>query len=309
MTVLIYDANAQFYADRLAETAPGLKYVVAGDEAVALRHAAEATAIIGLAPRLTPELLAAAKRLEWVQALTTGVDNLTGLRGVAITNCHGIHGPQMSELAVLLMLSCARRFPQMLANQFAENWERWPQPLLANKTACILGLGAIAEHLAPLLGAFGMTTIGVSSGRTEAPGVARVYPRSALLEAVAQADFVIALTPYTPSNHHILNAEALLAMKPSAYLINLSRGGCLDEAALLDALREGRIAGAGLDVFETEPLPTDSALWSAPNLIVTPHVGGFADVYCEQALPIVAKNVAAYAAGGVGALQNRLDTQ
>lgn len=307
MSVLIYDSEAEFYAAKLAEAVPDLRYVAATDEARALAHTAGAEVVIALAPVLSPALLSAMPRLQWVQALTTGVDNLMGLKGVALTNCHGIHGPQMSELAVLLMLSSQRRFPAMLEAQRYHVWDRRKQPLLAGKTACILGLGSIAEHMAGVLAAFGMRVTGVSSGRAEAPGFARVFPREALAEAASGADFLIVLVPYSQSTHHIVDAAVLRAMKPSAHLINLARGGCVDEDAVQAALARGRIAGAAMDVFATEPLPADSPLWDTPGLIVTPHVGGFSDSYAEQALPILVANMADFARGGVQALKGRLD--
>jgi D-2-hydroxyacid dehydrogenase (NADP+) len=307
MSVLIYDSNADYYAAALAARAPGLEYVAAAGIEKALAAASRAEVLVALAPYVTRELLAAMPRLRWIQALTTGVDNLAGLEDVAITNCGGIHGPQMSELAVMLMLASARRFARMLENQHAHRWERWPQPLLAGKTACIIGLGSIAEHLAGLLGAMGMRVTGVSNGRREAPGLARIYPRSEITAAVSEADFVVVLTPYSAQTHHIVDGEVLSAMKGSAHLINIARGGCVDEDALAKALRDGRIAGAAIDVFATEPLPADSLLWDLPNLITTPHVGGYSDVYHEQALPIVAANMADYARGGVEALKGRLD--
>lgn len=312
-TALILDEHAEWYAERLAGLAPGLDYIAAPTADAALASAAGAEVLIGFAPYLPADLVAAMGRLEWVQALTTGVDNLLKMdempAGTAITNCNGIHGPQMSELAILLMLSLARQFPRMVANQKIAKWETWPQPLLANKTVCILGLGAIAEALSKICAAFGMRVTGVSDGRAEVPGFARVYRRAELPAAAAEADFLVILVPYTPKTHHIVNAGVLAAMKPSAFVVNIARGGCLDEAALLAALRDGTIAGAGLDVFGTEPLPEDSPVWSAPNLIATPHIGGYADVYREQALPIVAENLNVFAGGGVDALRGRLDTK
>ncbi|SDJ31420.1 NAD(P)-dependent oxidoreductase [Aliiruegeria lutimaris] len=213
----------------------------------------------------------------------------------------------MSELAVLLMLAALRRFPAMQENQKAHRWERWPQPILAGRTVCIVGLGAIAEHLAGVLAAFGCRLTGVSGGRSEAPGFDQVYPRDSLEAAAAEADFLVLLTPYSPSTHHIVDSSVIAAMKPTAVLVNIARGGCLDEAALADALRENRIAGAALDVFANSPLAPDDPVWDLPNLIVTPHIGGFADVYHEQALPIVAANMVDYAEGGVKALKERLD--
>jgi phosphoglycerate dehydrogenase-like enzyme len=306
MQVLIFDSQADFYAKALARQCPQITFHAATDLESAINLASESQVLVGLAPYLKPELLAAMPDLEWIQALTTGVDNLLGLKDIALTSCGGIHGPQMSELAVLMMLSLQRRFPQMLANQRSHTWDRQPQSLLLGKTACILGVGAIAEHLGGVLAAFGMTVTGVS-GRTSAPGIDRLYPRRELPDAVADADFLIVLTPYSKATHHIVNAEVLAAMKPSAFLINIARGGCVDEDAVSDALQSGKIAGAALDVFAQSPLPPQSPLWDLPNVILTPHIGGFADCYHEQALPIVAANMADYARGGITALKERLD--
>ncbi|WP_068405266.1 D-2-hydroxyacid dehydrogenase [Labrenzia sp. OB1] len=307
MSILILESNADFYASRLAEAVPDLEFKSATTEDEALSLAGDARVLVGLAPYLNPKLISACGKLEWIQALTTGVDNLKGFKGIAITNCHGIHGPQMSELAVMMMLAALREFPKMLANQKEHVWERWPQPILSGRTACIVGLGAIAEHLAGVLAAFGMTVTGVSGGRSEAPGFARIFPRERLAEAAGEADFLVLLTPYSAQTHHIVDAAVIAAMKPTGILVNISRGGCLDEAALVEALRAGRIAGAALDVFSASPLPQGDPLWDMPNLIITPHIGGFSDVYREQALPILAANMADYAKGGVAALKGRLD--
>lgn len=306
MQVLIFDSQADFYAGALAPQCPKLTFRAAPDLDVAMELANGCQVLVGLAPYLKPELLTAMPKLEWIQALTTGVDNLIGLKDVALTSCGGIHGPQMSELAVLMMLSLQRRFPQILANQRNHSWERKPQPLLLGKTACILGVGAIAEHLSGVLGAFGMTVTGVS-GRASAPGIDRLYPKTQLNKAVADADFLVVLTPYSKATHHIVNADVLAAMKSSSFLINIARGGCVDEDAVADALRGGTIAGAALDVFAQSPLPPESPLWDLPNVILTPHIGGFADCYHEQALPIVAANMADYERGGIPALKERLD--
>jgi len=209
----------------------------------------------------------------------------------------------MSELAFLMMLNLNRDAPRKLRNQHQKRWERWPQRLLLDKTVAIVGVGAIAEDLAVRCNAFGMRVIGVSDGRTEAPGFAKIVKRAALASVAAESDFPVVLTPYDASTHHIIDARIFEAMPPHAYLVNISRGGCVDETALLDALESGDIAGAGLDVFATEPLPADDLLWAAPNLLITPHIGGMADIYKQQALPLVAANLNAYAADGPGALR------
>lgn len=308
--VLIFDSEAPYYARELSARFPSLAITGTHDLDTAMAAAPQARVMIGLAPYLPAPLLAAAPRMEWVQALTTGVDNLLanpGLRGVAVTNCAGIHGPQMSELAIMLMLASVRRFPAMLDNQRARVWERWKQPILSGRTVCIVGLGAIAESLAGVCAAFGMTVTGVSDGRAEVPGFARVYRRADLPQAAHEADFLVVLVPYSQKTHHIIDAQVLAAMRPDAWLINIARGGCVDEDALLEVLRAGRIAGAALDVFANSPLPPDSPFWSMPNVIVTPHIGGFSATYHEQALPVVARNLADWLRGGVAALSGRLD--
>jgi len=247
-------------------------------------------------------------RLRWVQALTTGVDHLLGLPSLRpemlVTNARGIHGPQMSEMAFLHMISLLRDFPGMLANQRARRWERWPQRLLLGKTAVLLGIGAISEELALRCKAFAMRVVGVSDARTEAPGFDAVLPRARLREAAAEADALVVMVPLTDGTRRMVDRGVLEAMKPSAILINLARGPVVDEVALVEALRAGRIAGAGLDVFEVEPLPPESPLWDMPNVIVTPRVGGMSDVYAQQALPLLEENIRAFLSGDATRLRN-----
>lgn len=293
------------YVTRLRETFPGFDIRAAYGPEKAMAHASEAAAYIGIGPKMSPELVAAMPRLEWVQSLTTGVDNLLAMEAmpahVAISRVTGVQGPQMAELALAFMLALARRLPQVLAAQGQAIWDRQPQPLLNGKTVCIFGLGSIAETLALYCKTLGMRVTGVSS-REAAPNVDAIYPASRLVEAAAEADCLVVLVPLNDRTRHSVGAEVLSAMKPSAFLINIARGGCVDEAALLDALRTGQIAGAGLDVFEAEPLPADNPLWTAPNVILTPHVGGFADTYHEQCWPTVLSNFRTWAEGGPEAL-------
>lgn len=305
-TVLILDDHAGYYAEMLGAACPGYRFVPTTDADTALKHAGEAEVLVGLAPFIPERLVAMMPRLEWLAALTTGVDNLLTMEAlgpeVALTNCSGIHGPQMSELAILLMLALQRQFPRMLDNQYKAYWEKWPQPILPGKTVCILGLGSIAEALAERCNAFGMRVTGVSDGRGEVSGFERVFRRADLAVAAGEADFLVVLVPYSKDTHHIVDETVLAAMKRSAFLINIARGGCVDEAALIRALETGRIAGAGLDVFATEPLPKDDPLWQTPNLVITPHVGGMSATYHEQALPVLVEKFNAYARGGAAAL-------
>jgi phosphoglycerate dehydrogenase-like enzyme len=131
-----------------------------------------------------------------------------------------------------------------------------------------------------------------------------VLPRSRLGEAAAMADFLIALVPYSKDTHHLIDAAILASMKPSAIFINLARGLVVDEAALIRHLQEGHIAGAGLDVYEVEPPFPDNPLWSMPNVIMTPRVGGMSDVYAEQVLPLIMHNLRAFSAGRLSDMKN-----
>lgn len=253
-------------------------------------------------------LMRKAGRLKWIQALGTGVDNLAdqpALGGdVLITNLHGIHGPAMSEAALLAMMALGRDLPRVVRNQDLHRWERWPGRLLNGKTVGIFGVGAIALDLAPKCKVLGMKVVGISSAKRRVPGFDEMYARDELISAVGPLDYFVILTPYTPETHGIVGAAVFSAMKPKSYLINLARGGVVDEDALVSALRDGRIAGAALDVFVKEPLPEDHPLWSLKNVIVSPHLGGFHDAYADDALPIIEENMRRFLAGDMANMIN-----
>jgi phosphoglycerate dehydrogenase-like enzyme len=302
-------AELAAYATGLAREVPAAGVIAAGTMADALAAARDAVALVAKAQNVSAELVAAMPGLRWIQALTTGIDPLLRLRlpsGLVVTSVRGIHGPQMAELTLLLMLALARGLPRMLENQRHARWRRWGQPLLAGRRLVIVGVGAIAEAIAARCRPFGIRIVGVS-GRSAAPGFDEVLPRTRLREAAATADFLVLVVPYSLDTHHLVDAEIIAAMKPNAFLINVARGGVVDEVALVEALRSRRIAGAGLDVFTSEPLAENSPLWSMDNVIVTPHIGGMSDVYAEQVLPVLAANVRAFMAGRPEAMQNRVE--
>ncbi|WP_439549817.1 D-2-hydroxyacid dehydrogenase [Falsiroseomonas sp.] len=308
MKVLVFGEGVDLSLDALSAAAPGYDYVLADGGEGMMRAAAEVEVIIGLAHAIPGRVLAAAPRLRWIQALTAGTDHLEALPelrpDVLVTAMRGIQGPQMAELAFLMMLSLLRDMRGVLERQAARVWDRRPQRLLQGRTTVILGVGAIAEHLAERCRLFGMTVIGVSNGRDSVPHFDAILPRDRLAEAASRADFLVVLVPYAAETRHIVDATVLAAMRPDAFLINIARGAVVDEAALASCLAEGRIAGAGLDVFATEPLPTESPLWALPNVIVTPHVGGVSDIYMQQALPAVAENLIAWREKGPSGLRN-----
>ena len=216
---------------------------------------------------------------------------------VLLTNARGIHGPQMSEIAILHMLSLYRNMPQIVRNQDAHNPERIVPKVLDRRTVVIVGVGVIAEHTAKLCKAFGMKTVGVTGTPRPVEGFDRIRPRSELLDAAAEADFLLLLLPHTPENDNLIGEAVFKAMKPTAYLINVARGGVVDEPALIKALQSGEIAGAGLDVFREWPLPKSSPLWDMKNVVITPFVGGQSDQYVRQAMTIVEPNLRNFVAG------------
>src|SRR5580698_9770503 len=284
------EADASVFEARARDDFPGIPLFATNDRSTALRQLAAAEALVGHHFQFDEAMLAAAPRLRWIQSLTTGTDAILKLRAlrpdVTVTSTRGMHGPQMSELVFLLMLALLRDFPQIQRNQSAGEWKRWPQPLLWGKTAVIVGVGAIAEALAPRCKAFGMNVLGVSDSNRKPAGFDGIFDRSDLAQAASLADFLIVIVPHTPDTENLIDAAVLSSMKRSAYLINVARGGVLDEAALLTALREKRIAGAGLDVFRQQPLPPDHPFWHEPGVIITPLIGGMSNIYLEQAYPI-----------------------
>jgi len=306
--VLILDMNAQQYREHLARRFPTVEFHAVQDAKQAEPVIAGIEVIIALGHHIPNALISAARNLKWIQALTTGTDTLTAPGvlppHVLLTSTRGIHGPQMSELAFLNMIALSRNFRKMQRNQAEAKWEQWGQPILDGKTIVIVGLGLLAEHLAERCKLFGMHVIGVSNGRSDAPHFDQVVARSELVKVAARADFLMLLVPYSKPTHHLVNREVLAAMKPSAFLINLARGGVLDEAALIERLQAGKIAGAGLDIFSKQPLPPDNPLWRMPNVIITPNIGGRSDKFVEQTLTVLVPNIAAFVEGRLKDLRN-----
>lgn len=310
--VLIICPEPDAYTSRLVGEFPQVKFTsVASLECTpALSRMGEADAILSYGRAFDAECLARARKLKWFQCLITGTDHLTPVLAgtkVILTNARGIHGPQMAEMAVLHMLMLSRRVPELVRNQAARIWERINPRVLDRRTIVILGVGAIAEHTARVAKALGMSTIGVSRTPRQIEGFDAIYPRERLLEAAARADFLLALVPYTKENDKIIDASVFAAMKPTAYLINLARGGVVDEAALIDALRAGRIAGAGLDVFAEEPLPPAHPFWSMDNVFITPFIGGRSDQYEENIMSIIKPNLRHFLAGHLDQMINRVE--
>ncbi len=249
---------------------------------------------------LPPHALTADAPLRWVQSMTAGVNalltpELVAAEQITITSTKGPMAPMMAEHAVLFMLALARNLQGFIQDQGERRWRTFvderPMAQWYQKTIAILGVGAVGGNLARICKVgFGMRVLGMTRTRRDNPHVDRYVERSALHDALGEADVVALCLPITPATERIIDRAALAAIKPTAYLVNVARGGLVDEQALIEALRAGRLAGAGLDTTAVEPLPGDSPLWAMPNVLITPHVAPardhvneyMADFWCEN---------------------------
>ena len=296
------------YKAMLLERFPQLTINVVGHHTLVEPYIADTDILLCFSPPMADHVVRDAPKLKWIQALGSGVDNIVDLpslgKEVVVTNVIGIHGAPVSEATIAYMLSLARDMPKSTHAQDRNAWERRPAQLLAGATVGILGVGLIAEYLAPICKAFGMTVIGFSGSPRAAKGFDRMVARSDLLKVVPDLDFLVALAPLTPETRGIIGAKLLAAMKPTAYLVNVARGGVVDEPALIAALEAGTIAGAALDVFSQEPLPPDNPLWKTKNLTIFPHLGGYSHGYEERAMPTIAGNMSKFFAGDLKSMIN-----
>jgi phosphoglycerate dehydrogenase-like enzyme len=296
------------YRSMLLERFPQLTVDVVTHHTDADAYKADIDALLCFSPPMADNVVRGAPKLKWIQALGTGVDNIVDLPSlgadVLVTNVRGIHGPAVSEATIAYMLSLARELPRATHRQDQAAWERWPATLLDGKTVGILGVGLIAEHLAPICKAFNMTVIGISGKPRGVRGFDRVVARADLLKVVPELDFLVALTPLTQQTRNIVGADVFAAMKPTAFLVNVARGGVVDETALIEATEAGEIAGAALDVFAQEPLPSSSPLWKAKNVSIYSHLGGYSVGYEDRAMPTIAGNMAKFLAGDLKSMIN-----
>jgi phosphoglycerate dehydrogenase-like enzyme len=299
-----HDAIRRGWAKAVAGLDIGVNVLQPETTAEAIRDIAEAEAAFGTIP---PEVLAAARHLAWLQAPNAAppagfyYPELVA-HPVVVTNFREIFNDHIGAHIMAFVLAFARDFHTYLPQQMRR--EYLPRPLdtgvvhLPESTALILGVGGIGSEAARLCAAFGMRVIGVDARRTDRPeGVAELHPPDKLDALLPRADFVIMTIPHTPATEGLMDRARLRLMKRSAFLINIGRGMTVRLDDLVAALHAGEIAGAGLDVFETEPLPRDHALWSAPNVLLTPHTAGYGPYLDDRRRDIILDNCRRFAAG------------
>ena len=306
--VLILDGHAEIYRDRLKAEFPALTYVPAHGVADLPRDLSDIDVLISFAIQLTDDFYRRAIGLKWVQCLVTGVDHVLRCPslqpGTLLTSGRGVHGAPMRETVLYLMLAVSRDVRGLVEEQKAHQWNRRFYSLLMGKTAVVVGIGVVGTAIGQLLKAFGMRVVGVSRTPRAVEGFDEMLPTDQLAEAAQRADFLINVLPSNADNDLLFDRALFAAMKPTAYYISAGRGQTVDEAALIAALRERWIAGAGLDVFHTEPLPPDSPFWDLPNAFITPHLGGYTIEYEALIMSLIVDNIRAFLAGRQNEMRN-----
>ena len=289
---------------RLTDALPELSVVVAGDEAEAGCVIADAEAAFGT---MSPSLLRRAARLRWLQAPQAAPpagyyysELIT--HPVVVTNFREIYNDHIGAHIMAFVLAFARGLQYYLPQQLQSQWRPAPHDSgvihLPQATALIVGLGGIGAEAARLAAAFGIRVIGVDARRREAPpGVAELHAADALDRLLPLVDFVILTVPHTPATEGFMNRARFQRMKRSAFFINIGRGRTTRLDDLVEALRAGEIAGAGLDVFEQEPLPAEHPLWTMPGVLITPHTAGYGPYLDERRFEILQDNCRRFLAG------------
>ena len=262
-----------------------------------------------------------APKLRWIQFHWAGIDHvikepILHKEGITATTMSGVHGPQITEYVILMILAFSRQLNELRALQesavWPENKVRWKEFLpieLRNSTIGIVGYGSIGRQIARILNAFGAKVLATKrdvmhpedrgyalegTGDPEGNYVHRLYPAQALKSMLKECDFVIICVPKIADTKNLISTSELASMKASAYLIDISRGEIVDHKALLHALNENIIAGAALDVFPEEPLPSSNPLWKLPNVIITPHISGLSRHYDERVIDLFSENLRRY---------------
>jgi phosphoglycerate dehydrogenase-like enzyme len=251
--------------------------------------------------RLDRDILTTCRSLKWVFSMSAGVEKLplAELRemGVTVTNARGIHGPQIAEQTMGMIIAFSRGLNRCIRNQLQKKWEILHVGELTGETLCIIGAGSIGKEIARKAKAFDMKVIGLKRHPETLEYFDLVWSIDNLHEALQQADYSVLITPLTDETYHLIGPAEFQAMKRSGIFINVSRGDTVDETALIEALQNGSIAGAGLDVFHEEPLPPDSPLWEMENVMITPHNAGLSPHYSDRIIDLFLASLSCYRQG------------
>lgn len=291
------------HVETIRKTLPGASVIRALDEAELLRSGSDPEVLLTWGMYRPAAFCRAAKDLQWIHALSAGVDGLIAVpeisgRRIRVTATKGIHGLTIAEHVLGMMLSFARGFHVLRERQSRKEWKKYLEAdEIHGKTAGILGLGNIGRIVAQKCKLMGMRVVALDIQPVEDKMVDHVYTVRDALSLMQESDYVVTTLPLTPDTHHLVGEAQLRAMKETAYLINVARGRIVDEPALIKALTKGWIAGAGLDVFENEPLAPSSELWTLPNVIISPHMSAISPYYMDRAIAVFCENLARFIHG------------
>lgn len=302
---IVFARLSQAQIDALQPVAPGVELLALAEGQARADQLAGAQAVIGLCDADT---LAAAPKLHWIQTLNVGVESCVGVpglaeRGILLTNMQRTSAAPIAEHAIALMLALGRGLPEAVRQQQAGQWNReavirQPMREVGGRTLLVVGLGGIGTEVARRAHGLGMRVIATRNSSREGPDfVEKVGLSDELLELAAQADVVVNAAPLTAATTGIFDRAFFAAMKPGGYFINVARGRSVVTDDLVAALREGRLAGAALDVTEPEPLPEGHPLWSMATVLITPHVAAGSDVQAARYQILLRENLRRYVAG------------
>ena len=303
------DPGTRAQRDAFAAIVPNAEVVVVPNAQAAVSAATNADIIVGLTsyPGICePEIINNAKELRWILSMSAGVERCVAVpavssRNLLVTNARAVESAAIAEHSIAMALALARGLDRFVVDTKQGQWKREHSArmqVLTGKTMLVVGLGGIGTEVASRAHALGMKVVATrNSGRTGPDYVSYVGTPSELLALAKDADVIVNTAPLTSETKGLFNAKFFSTMKTSAYFINIARGGSVVTADLQKALEESRIAGAGLDVVDPEPLPANHPLWKAPNLIITPHISSRSDLQGEQRYILARENLKRYIAG------------
>lgn len=311
MNVLLSSPWLHPYLKELQDEFPEVEFAYSDNPQDLITAAAEAEVVLG---QVTSEILAAAKQLRWIQSGSAGVEWMGSVPELANTdiivcNTRGAHADTIAEHTFGMLVLLARGFIPLYEAQKKHEWQRRqikPGMGLVGLTMGIIGLGNIGRAIGERAQAFKMKVIAVDAHDVPRPAyVSQFWRLDGLNELLGRSDIVVVATPITPETRGMLGPNELTHMKEGAFLLVVSRGGIIDEPTVVKMLREGKLAGAGLDVTETEPLPADNELWDAPNIFITPHSSPTSALTRNNVVAILKDNLHRYLAGQL--LTNMVD--
>lgn len=303
MKLIVTAGVAERFGDKIRDAAPGAELAAMsssgwqGDPAGAeLAYVSVDGFVDGSVWRLVESL--PSLPLTWVHTFSIGLDDPVFRtivdRGITLTNGAGTQSQPIAQHVLLMMLHHVKGMANWERNKPLHRWERTPSDELTGKTVCLLGLGGIGAEVAKIAKVLGMRVIGLRRRSDPVPNVDEILPREAVGELCARADFLVVCAPLTRHTKGIVGPNELARMKPSGYIINVARGPLIQEQALVAALKDGRIAGAALDVFDQEPLPAEHPLWDLPNVVITPHQAPSSPLHLVRGTELFIENLCRY---------------